>query len=402
LKRQDGGASGVGDGSKMTTQEMFQIIALGEDSEHQFKRTITNAESLAAEMVAFSNGLGGILFVGVEDNGTVTGLSIEEVRRINQLISNVSSQHIRPAINPITQNVATDNGIVLVITVSKGVAKPYQDKDGVFWVKSGSDKRKATAREEIKRMFSGDESIHADEQAVSGTSITDLDLGYFTRYFDENYKIPLNKQSLPVRTLLHNLKILKDDALSLTGALLFGKDMEHRIPLATVKAVTFVGNSMGDTQFIDKREITGKMIDIYREAIAFFHNNLRLIQVEEGFNTPGQLEIPLAALQEIVVNALIHRDFFVPANIRLMIFRNRIEITSPGHLPNTLTTESIKYGISAKRNSLLSSFAIHILPYNGIGTGITRALEAYPHITFEDDRVGNQFKVTIERPEIAV
>ncbi|GHV77520.1 transcriptional regulator [Spirochaetia bacterium] len=385
----------------MNTLELLQTISLGEDSEHQFKRTFTNTESLAAEMVAFSNGNGGIIFVGVEDNGSVCGVDFRDIQRINQLISNVASQNIRPAINPTTQNISTDKGIVIAITIPKGNNKPYQDKDGVFWIKSGSDKRKATAREEIKRMFSGDESLHADEQAVSGTSIDDLDLEYFIRYFDENYKIPLNKQSLPVKTLLHNLKILKDDALSLTGALLFGKDMEHRIPLATVKAVTFVGNSMGDTQFIDKREITGKMIDIYREAIVFFHNNLRLIQVEEGFNTPGQLEIPLAALQELVVNALIHRDFFVPASIRLMIFRNRIEITSPGHLPNTLTTESIKYGISAKRNSLLSSFAIHILPYNGIGTGITRALEAYPHIFFEDDRVGNQFKVTIARPEIS-
>ncbi|GHU16579.1 transcriptional regulator [Spirochaetia bacterium] len=388
--------------SDINLNDLQQLIIIGEDSRRQFKRDFTNADSLAAEMVAFANGNGGTILIGINDNATIAGLSVDDVRRLNQLISNVASQNVRPAINPTTQNIVTDKGTVIVLTIPNGTNKPYQDKDGVFWVKSGADKRKATASEEIKRMFTHNESLHADEQAVFGTSIDDLDLEYFTRYFDENYKTPLNKQSLPIKNLLHNLKILKDDTLSLTGALLFGKDMEHRIPLATVKAVTFVGNSMGDTQFIDKREITGKMIDIYREAIAFFHNNLRLVQVEEGFNTPGQLEIPLAALQELVVNALIHRDFFVPANIRLMIFRNRIEITSPGHLPNTLTTESIKYGISAKRNSLLSSFAIHILPYNGIGTGITRALEAYPHITFEDDRIGNQFKVTIARPEIGV
>ncbi|GHV82025.1 transcriptional regulator [Spirochaetia bacterium] len=386
----------------MTTQKMLETIALGEDSEHQFKRNITNPENLAAEMTAFSNGNGGIIFVGVEDNGTVTGLSVSDVRRLNQLISNAASQNVRPAINPTTQNIAVDNGIVLVITVPKGTDKPYQDKDGIFWVKTGSDKRKATSREEIKRMFTNDESLHADEQPVNGTSIDDLDLEYFTRYFNKNNKVPLDEQPIPLVSLLQNMKVMYGDNLTLTGALLFGKDMRHKVPLATVKAVAFFGNSIGDTQYIDNREITGKMIDMYRESIGFFNNNLRLIQVGDNFNTPGVLEVPLTVFQEIVVNAFIHRDFLVSSHIRLMIFKNRIEITSPGHLPNTLTTESIKYGISTKRNPLLSSFASRILPYNGLGTGITRALEAYPHITFEDDRTGNQFKVTIERREIVV
>jgi predicted HTH transcriptional regulator len=386
--------------SDINLHDLRQLIALGEDSQHQWKRDFTNADSLAAEMVAFSNGEGGTILIGVNDNGTIAGLSADDVRRLNQLISNVASQNVRPAINPIIQNTLVDNGVVMAVTIPKGVHHPYQDKDGVFWVKSGADKRKATATEELQRMFARGDLLHADEQAVNGTSFGDLDLEYFKFYFNKNYKVPLDEQSIPLVNLLNNIKIMIDDKLTLTGALLFGKNMEHRVPLATVKAVAFFGNSIGDTQYIDSRNISGKMIDIYRESISFFSNNLRLIQVEEGFNSQGQMEIPLTVFQEIVVNALIHRDFFVPANIRLMIFKNRIEITSPGHLPNTLTTESIKYGISTKRNSLLSSFAIHILPYNGVGTGITRALEAYPHITFEDDRVGNQFKVTIARPEI--
>jgi predicted HTH transcriptional regulator len=354
----------------MTLQELKQLIAIGEDSQHQWKRDFTNANSLSAEMVAFSNGDGGQILIGVDDHGNITGLSADDVRRLNQLISNTASQNVQPAINPAIQNILVDNGVVMV--------------------------------EELQRMFSKGNLLHADEQPVRDTSLEDFDLEYFNFYFNKNYKVPLDEQPIPLVSLLQNIKIMHDDELTLTGALLFGKNMEHRVPLATVKAVAFFGNSIGDTQFIDKREITGKMIDVYRESISFFSNNLRLIQVEDGFNSQGQMEIPLAVFQEIVVNALIHRDFFVPSHIRLMIFKNRIEITSPGHLPNTLTTESIKYGISTKRNSLLSSFAIHILPYNGVGTGITRALEAYPHITFEDDRIGNQFKVTIARPEIKI
>jgi ATP-dependent DNA helicase RecG len=157
---------------------------------------------------------------------------------------------------------------------------------------------------------------------------------------------------------------------------------------------------MTDTQYIDRRDISGKLEDVYFKCISFVGDNLRLIQVEEGFNSQGQLEIPLSVLQELIVNALIHRDFLVPAHIRLMIFKNRIEIISPGHLPNTLTTESIKMGMSTIRNFILASFATRILPYAGLGTGIKRAVEEYPDITFEDDRTMNQFKVTIARPDI--
>jgi ATP-dependent DNA helicase RecG len=356
----------------MTIHELLQIIAIGEDSQHQWKRDFTNADSLAAEMVAFSNGNGGTILIGVDDTGAITGLSGDDVRRLNQLISNAASQNVRPAINPITHNVVADNGIVMVVTIQTGSDKPYQDKDGVFWVKSGSDKRKATAREEIKRMFANDESLHADEQPVNGTSIDDLNLEYFTEYFNRENKTPLSKQSIPVTTLLHNLKIMNKDKLTLAGAIVFGRDMQFRVPLATVKAVAFFGNSMADTKYIDRRDISGKLEDIYLKCISFTSDNLRIIQVKEGFNSQGELEIPLSVLQEIIVNALVHRDFYVPAQIRLMIFKNRVDITSPGHLPNSLTTESIKMGMSIIRNFILASFATRSLPYAGLGTGIKR------------------------------
>jgi ATP-dependent DNA helicase RecG len=94
---------------------------------------------------------------------------------------------------------------------------------------------------------------------------------------------------------------------------------------------------------------------------------------------------------------LIHRDYFVSAPIRLLVFVDRVEIISPGHLPNNLTIDNIKLGNSNIRNPILASFATRLLPYRGLGSGIMRAMKAMPGIEFVDDREGNLFKVIIPR-----
>ena len=98
-----------------------------------------------------------------------------------------------------------------------------------------------------------------------------------------------------------------------------------------------------------------------------------------------------------MANALIHRDFFVSAPIRIFVFDNRIEIISPGHLPNNLTVANIRSGNSNIRNPILTSYATHLLPYRGLGSGILRSLKEYPDIDFIDDRDGNLFTAIIRR-----
>ena len=131
--------------------------------------------------------------------------------------------------------------------------------------------------------------------------------------------------------------------------------------------------------------------------MSFVLGNIRHIQGEQNVNAPGEPEIPKLSLEELIANALIHRDYFVSAPVRLFIFDDRVEIISPGHLPNNLTIENIKRGNSNIRNPILASYATKILPYRGLGSGIIRALRAYPHIDFENDHDGNQFKVIIKR-----
>ncbi len=105
------------------------------------------------------------------------------------------------------------------------------------------------------------------------------------------------------------------------------------------------------------------------------------------------------ALEELIQNALVHRDYFKNAPIRLLIFDNRIEIISPGKLPNSLTVEDIKYGNPVIRNNQIVAFSIHVLPFSGLGSGIKRALNEEPNIELINDVDGEQFIVKIPRPE---
>jgi ATP-dependent DNA helicase RecG len=381
----------------METLEFIEILAKGEDSSRQFKKDVANADSLAAEMVAFSNSLGGKILIGINDDGTVAGLTSEDIRRLNQLVSNTASQNVHPAINPVTENIKTDDGMVMLIDIPAGINKPYQDKNGVFWVKSGADKRQATSREEIQRLFQKSNLIHADEMPVPGVTVADLDLDYFKEFFQDRFGETLEKQKLPLQKILDNMNLLKDGSLTVAGTILFAKTPQFKLPVFIVKAGAFDADELSTNQYNDNRDITGKLSDIFRQTVNFIVSNLHHIQRDKGINSVGDPEIPAESIEELVSNALIHRDYFISAPVRVSVFRNRVEIVSPGHLPNNLNVENIKTGNSNTRNPVLASFANHLLPYRGYGSGIIRALSKYPDIDFLDDRDGNLFKVTFKR-----
>ncbi|MDR1134905.1 MAG: putative DNA binding domain-containing protein [Clostridiales Family XIII bacterium] len=378
--------------------ELAQILAAGEDSKHQFKSDFHNSDQLAAEIVAFANSNGGHIFIGVDDKtGLISGLDDAGVRRLNMMISNVASQNVRPAINPTTENIITENGVVLIVTVPVGVNRPYQDKDGAFWVKNGADKRKATSREELQRMFQDSDLIHADEARVSTMTVADLDLEYFRSFFHRRYGKTMESQNLPLPQLLRNLNLLNGDSLNLTCAMIFGKNSSSFLPAFVVKAGAFNDVKITTNTYADEREITGKFEEIFTRTVDFIIANLHRVQGDQGFNSVGIPEIPRSTIEELVSNALVHRDYFISAPVRVFVFYDRVEIISPGHLPNNLQVENIKLGNSCTRNPALASFAYHIIPYRGYGSGILRAIEAYPDIEFIDDHEGNNFKVVIRR-----
>jgi ATP-dependent DNA helicase RecG len=381
----------------MEATELLEIIARGEDSKLQLKANITNVTSLSAELVAFSNSGGGILIIGVSDDGAFAGLAREDMGRLNQLISNAASQSVHPAINPTTENISTPEGLVVVVSIPDGVSKPYMDNNGTIWVKSGADKRKATSREEIQRMYQNASLIHGDEIPASGLTVADLELEYFWDFIKKHFNESAEDLEIDLPQLLNNMNLTKEGVLNVSGALLFAKNPSFRLPLFIVKAVSYQGTEIHEDSYIDSQDLTGRIADIFQKSMSFVLGNIKHIQKNQSVNAPGEPEIPRIVLEELIANALIHRDYFVSAPVRIFVFQNRVEIISPGHLPNNLTVENIKRGNSNIRNPILASYATKLLPYRGLGSGITRALKAYPDIVFEDYQDGNQFRVIINR-----
>jgi len=387
----------------MEAIELIELISRGEDSRTQFKQNITNAKSLAGDIVAFSNSKGGIIIVGVNDQGTVTGLSGDDVRRLNQLLSNAGTNLVRPSVNPETENVSVGDHLVMVVAVHEGISKPYADNDGVFWVKSGADKRRVTSREEVQRMLQSADLVHADAVPVEGTTSGDIDLVHFGAFFEKQYGEPLedmlDKAGISLGQLLNNLGLAREVTLNLAGLMIFGHHPQRYRPAFLVKAVSFVGNDPVGDKYRDSQDIEGCLRDLYMETMSFLNRNLRRLQGDKGINTEGDLEIPQAAMEELVVNMLLHRDYFISAPCRVLLFDNRIELISPGELPNNLTVENIRNGVSVIRNPLIASFATkgNELPYRGIGTGIRRALAAVPDLELQTDHERNLFTARIPR-----
>lgn len=387
----------------MEAIELIEILGRGEDSRTQFKQTVMNPEAVAGDLVAFSNSKGGRILIGVDDQGSVVGLSSHDIRRINQLISNTATDRVRPSINPTTENISVGELLVMVVTVQEGISKPYADNGGVFWVKSGADKRRVTSREEVQRMLQSADLIHADELAIAGTTTSDIDLDHFITFFEKLYGEPLDKaldkDGLSLGRLLNNLGLARDATLNLAGLMIFGRHPQRYRPAYVVKAISFVGNDSAGDKYRDSQDIEGCLRDLHRGTMSFLTRNLRRFQGDKGVNTQGDLEVPLAALDELVVNMLLHRDYFISAPWRVMLFDNRIELISPGSLPNNLTVENVRNGVSVIRNPLIASFATKAgeLPYRGIGTGIRRALAAVPTLELESDNDRNLFTARIPR-----
>jgi ATP-dependent DNA helicase RecG len=225
----------------------------------------------------------------------------------------------------------------------------------------------------------------------------DIDEKEFARFFEKEFGETISEQELSIDQLFTNLNLSKANTLNLAAALLFGKNNRFKLPAFSIKCVTYPSEDIHSSTYIDSKDSYGNARELFDDAFAFVQRNLRNIQNGQNVNSIGELEIPKIVLEELLTNAIIHRDYFITAPIRIFVFSNRVEIISPGHLPNNLTVENVKNGNSNMRNPVLSSFATKILPYRGLGNGIRRAIKVYPEIDFIDDRAGNEFRCVIHR-----
>ena len=318
------------------------------------------------------------------------------------MISNVCSQKIDPPLSVETENVQYEDRIVVVINVPRGINKFYVANGRDVWVKVGADKRRAS-REEMRRLLQKSSNIFADEQPIPGTDVSSLDRSLLEAFIENKTGEKIENISVSLKRLLNNMKLMRDDNCTMAGLLLFGKRDNQILSQHIISAVSWYGNDPAGTEYRDSEDIKGHVLDLFQNGMAFLKRQLRKKQKGQDFNSLGILEIPEVALEEALVNAIVHRNYYLDSNIRLFVFDNRVEIISPGCLPNTLSVETIKNGVHIARNPILLSHIKDIkgIPYRGIGTGITRIIKSCKEesvsIDFIDEIEKNQFKVVLWR-----
>jgi len=380
--------------------ELLDIIQAGETSKVQFKEKLTSTDSFAAEMTAMANSLGGMLIVGVEDkSGKIKGLSNDELHDYNAKIANIATNNVIPLIYITTEIIKMEDKKILIVHIEEGINKPYKDRNGVVWIKQGSDKRKLTDNAELLRLFQKSGNLLIDEMEVYGTSIDDVNKDNFREYYKKEFEEELENSDLPYEKILNNINILRNERLTLGGLLFFGKEPQKYKPAFCIKAVSFVGNDIESTIYRDSRDIFGTIPNLFDKGMSFLTSNLHWVQKDQDFNSIGILEISKIALEELLQNALVHRDYSKNAPVRILIFDNRVEIISPGSLPNSLTIDNIKAGNAVIRNNLLSTFCSKTMKYRGLGSGVKRAIKEEPTIEFVNDIDGEQFIVRINREQ---
>lgn len=381
---------------EITENWVLQKTQQGEDSQTQFKAEI-DSDSLAAEMVAFANAYGGHLLLGVDKHGQVQGLTFAQIESLNQSISSTAHQKVQPPVLPLTKNVSVGGKTVVVAYIAKGDSKPYCTNKSVYWMKNCADKVRSS-REELMRSFQESGAFSADELPVAQTNCrTDLDRAYFYTFFEREYRQDFEQVGLPLEKLLENMGLAQGHLFTLGGLLLFGERPARFRPAFHIKAVSFYGNDITDTRYIASINIEGKVEIQFRGAMNFLKTQLNAVQNNKSFNSAGDLEIPEMALEEAIQNAIFHRDYTKNAAIRLLIFKDWVEIISPGKLPNHLTIERIKNGNSVIRNNVLVSFGGKVIPYRGLGSGIRRMLALHPATELINDAEGEQFTVKMYR-----
>lgn len=385
----------------MDKRELLEIISRGEDSFTEFKEEKVHPHELDAEMVAFANTDGGILIIGVSDKGEITGVT--DWDKYMQRMDNVASNNCEPPISLTIEKLIIDDKRILAVRIPKGFQRPYRTNKGAYYIRTSSGKRQAT-REELLRLYQATRFIYYDELPVPATSIDELDILYFRRFFESFYQRKIEEVNVSLNKLLENMKVLTEMegklVFTVGGYLLFGINPQKHFSFCKITMAKFEGNEVGEE--FEKKDLEGKLEEQIKDIDTVFNLYLKTKVKIKGFENERKFEIPKEVLREAVVNAVAHRDYHIPSQIRILIFDNRIEIISPGKLPNTVTLENIRLGVHSERNPLIVSYLAKMGYMTQIGTGIIRMIRLSKEHTGKEpdfEERDHEFRVKIWRPK---
>ena len=400
---------------QLTLTELKEKIANGEDSYTQFKKKLNTASDLADEVCAFANACGGWLFVGVEEirsggklvENKISGIEDRDIAEMNGWIGALKD-HLSPCPVVFSQIISCEGAKVLALEIPSGEDKPYQcKKNKRFWIRSGADKREMSSESVLRRSMERIPPL-IEVSPVPRSKDADLNQALFMTFIEKKFSKSLSEflseRKVSEKKLMQNMNLVTEsEELTIAGAMLYAHETTLLLPTFHIKAVHYAGKEIAGSDFIDRNNIEGNLSAQFHNAMNFLSRNLRKLQATESFNSQGRLEINSEALEEHLVNALVHRNYGIEAPIRLFIFADRVELLSPGCLPNNQTVEALKIGAAnaIPRNPIIVSHASYILPYSGVGSGIVRALSKHPETDFESDPINETFKVILHRPGIS-
>jgi len=392
----------------------MQTLLNGENTKTEFKRDDVRPEQLAREIVSFANMNGGRIFLGVEDDGTVSGIQRENLQE--WLMDTVIGRYVTPPIIPDYEEVATDDGRVAVVDVPMGAAKPYAVRRGDksdYYLRLGNT-CKLASREQLARLFESGGLVSVEKMPVHGSAMDELDMRRLQEYFQQHLgeeEIANWRQKLLYRDLL--VQVNGDEEVyccSYAAYSLFALQPKLRLPQAGLRLLVFPGADMDYNANLDEmldipfvglgKQERGKFIEqsLPNRALSYLQPHISEERLTE-MSRRRHWDYPQEVIRELLVNAFAHRDWAKQNDARLVVYNDRMEITSPGALPNGMTIEKIKEGQQMPRNNNM----VRILRDYGLmddrGMGIRRKviplMREHNDSEPEFEATEDHFKVTL-------
>jgi ATP-dependent DNA helicase RecG len=376
----------------MTRTELLELTKNGENSGIEFKRDTIDNRALAKELVAFANLQGGSVLLGVADDGTIVGNTRD---RLEEWVMTACRDKIRPEIIPyfeVLRDVEPDKDVA-VVTVERGWSAHcvWHDNHRAYYVRVGTVSREASP-EELERLFQQRGAFRLEIRPVSGTSIEDLDMRRIRDYFRRvrGQKTPEDDDVGGWQNLLINTEFLSEETsrapATVAGLLLFSSNPNKFLPQAGIDAVAYAGKEK-DYAAKERLTIRGPLTPLFgsegllenglvEQAVEFLRRNVGVSAVlADGARRAERLDYPEEAVREAVVNALVHRDYLLSStDIEISIYEDRLEVISPGRLPNGITPERMVVGCRAARNQLLKDVMRDYGYLEHMGMGVPRKI----------------------------
>ena len=359
----------------MDRDQLLELVANGENSRVEFKRDDCHPDDISKEMSALLNLEGGVILLGVEDDGGISGLTRSRTEA-EQWIINIARNNLQPPTIPVWSVIATaeDKKVGVVECPVDSLGKPHKAKRGKAWVtytRAGSHSRAAT-RDEEARLYQAAGLVRYELKAVPEMGLDSLDMQRLENYFGDvlGRSAPRRADLRDWGRLLGNSDLLvkagNSTCATVAGLLLFGVNPNRRLPQAGVTAAAFP-NAAKDYSTVDEERIRGPLSPVVSDSgeltekgvidrtVDFVSRNMGSTAWLDGARRRSKPALPLDAVREAVVNAVAHRDYAREGtDIEVSLYVDRLEVISPGRLPNGVTVEKMREGVvRVARNELV-------------------------------------------------